>query len=88
VRVSEEDVLDLLTAAAMTISVADAAAVLLLGEADRLVLSARRGLPDDFPPGEIPLDREALSGVPYGPARRTARTFPSRPVFRFSSVCP
>jgi len=64
VRVSEEDVLDLLTAAAMTISVADAAAVLLLGEADRLVLSARRGLPDDFPPGEIPLDREALSSRP------------------------
>ncbi len=62
-RVSEEDVLDLLMAAAMTISVADAAAVLLLGD-EGLSSAARRGLPDDFPLTESPPDRAALSGRP------------------------
>ncbi|MCX7854481.1 MAG: ATP-binding protein [Anaerolineae bacterium] len=63
-RVSEESVLDSLMAAAMTISVADAAAVLLLGDEGRLQAAARRGLPDDFPLAESPPDREALSGRP------------------------
>lgn len=63
-RVSEEDMLDLLMAAAMTISVADAAAVLLLGDEGRLGAAARRYLSDDFPLTESPLDREALSGKP------------------------
>ncbi|MGQ9708854.1 MAG: ATP-binding protein [Anaerolineae bacterium] len=62
--ISEEDVLDLLMAAAMTISVADAAAVLLLGDERRLWAAACRGLPDDFPLTESPPDREALSGGP------------------------
>jgi hypothetical protein len=86
--VTPEEMLDLLTAAAMTISVADAAAVLLLGEADRLALSARRGCRMIFPRGKSRWTGKPFRAVPYGPARRTARTFPSRPVFRFSSVCP
>lgn len=51
-------------AAAMTISVADAAAVLLLGDEGHLRVVARRGLPEDFPLTEGPPDREALSGRP------------------------
>ena len=66
VRVSEEDVLDLLMAAAMTISVADAAAVLLRGDEGRLIAAARRGLPGDFPLTENLSDREALLGRPVG----------------------
>jgi signal transduction histidine kinase len=64
VRVSEGDVLDLLMAAAMTVSVADAAAALLLGEDGRLGAAARRGLPDGFLLAESQPDREALSGRP------------------------
>jgi signal transduction histidine kinase len=64
VKVSEEDVLDLLMAAATTISVADAAAVLLRRDEGHLMAAARRGLPDDFPLTESPPDREALSGRP------------------------
>lgn len=63
-RISEEGVLDRLMAAAMTILVADAAAILLRGDEGRLWVAARRGLPDDFSLAEILPDREALSGKP------------------------
>ncbi len=74
---AKEDVLDLLMAAAMTVSVADAAAVLLLGDGERLQAAARRGLPDDSPLAESPPDREALSGRPaFGTAGQPDLSLP------------